>query len=377
MLVTVSRKLMIVGILLSGVFAASFETQIVEGVPPVVEDSKRELVILKNANLRPTLFADLGPSCKIPDAMTIDSNNNILVSIPNFINYEKLGSHIISIDENRKVSDWFTDLPDSPKTGEVHPMGLEFGPDGNLYIADNQYFTSKDYASRLLRIVMQAGKPVRCEVAIEGFKLANAVRWKGNSVYVSDTFFDLEKQPRQSGVFRISLAEMNKGVVKLQPGGKDSRIIARYTTKEGTGDIAGVDGICFDRDGNLFSGNFGDGVVSRTSFDQSGKVISQEVVIDHPSFTCCDGIVCDVETNKIYMTNSKLNSIHVYDVDQHSLQLLWENDDDNGATGLLDQPCEPVIRGNELIVVNFDMSFPGLKNKTNDDYNTMSVFKIK
>ncbi len=342
-----------------------------------IKKNKLKMTLLKDAKVSPTLFVNLGATCKVPDAMTLDSSNNILVSIPNFINYKKLGSRIISIDKNRNVSDWFTKLPESPKTGEVHPMGMEFGPDGNLYVADNQYFTSKKYASRLLRIVIEKGKPVRCEVAIEGFRLANAVRWKGNDVYVSDTFFDLEDQPRQSGVFRIGLDEMKKGMVKLLPKGKDKHIIAQYTTKKGAADSAGADGICFDRDGNLYAGNFGDGVVSRTTFDKKGNVVSQNVVIDHPSFTCCDGIVCDVTTNKIYMTNSKLNSIHVYDIDNNSLQLLWENDDNNGATGLLDQPCEPIIRGNELIVVNFDMTFPGLKNKKNDDFNTISVFKIK
>ncbi len=184
------------------------------------------------------------------------------------------------------------------------------------------------------------------------------MRWKDDYVYVSDTFFDLEDQPRQSGVYRIGLDEMKNGLVTLKPGATDFRLIARYTTKDGTGETAGADGMCFDRDGNLYCGNFGDGVVSRTSFDATGKPISQAVVIDHPSFTCCDGIICDLKTNKIYLTNSKLNSVHVYSVDDHSLQVLWENDDDSGATGLLDQPCEPVIRGDELIIVNFDMPFP-------------------
>ncbi len=352
------------------------ETKFLSQVP---ETSRvdRELTILKNANVKPSLFVDLGPTCKVPDAMTVDINNNVLVSIPNFLGYQELGSRILSIDTNRKITNWFVDLPKSPKTGEVHPMGMEFGPDGNLYVADNQYFTSKDHASRLLRVVMEGGKPTRCEVAVEGFKLANAVRWKGDYVYVSDTFFDLVDQPRQSGVYRIGIDEMQKGLVTLQPFANDSRLIARYTTKDGTGEIAGADGMCFDRDGSLYCGNFGDGVVSRTRFDSNGQPTDQAVVIDYPSFTCCDGIVCDPKTNNIYLTNSKMNSVHVYSVDDHSLQVLWENDDDSGATGLLDQPCEPVIRGDELIIVNFDMPFPGLKNTANDDHHTMSVFKIR
>ena len=41
--------------------------------------------------------------------------------------------------------------------------------------------------------------------------------------------------------------------------------------------------------------------------------------------------------------------------------------DTDGADGLLDQPCEPMVWGDKLLVVNFDMSFPGLKNTRNDE----------
>jgi sugar lactone lactonase YvrE len=366
----------LLGLLLCAWLANGAETLLANrGVPAATGVSK--LRVLENANVVPSLFVDLGPTCPVPDAMTLDAKNNILVSIPNFIDYKKHGSRIVAIDESRKITTWFDELPKSEKTGEVHPMGLEFGPDGHLYIADNQYFTSKDYASRLLRIVMKDGKPVRCEVVVEGFKLANAVRWHGNAVFVSDTFFDLADQPRQSGVYRILLEEMREGVVKLEPNAQDAHLVARYTTKDGTVDIAGADGMCFDRNGDLFVGNFGDGVISRTSFDEQGNVTSQSVVIDHPTLTCCDGIVCDPAENVIYITDSKRNAIHVYDVGEHALRLLWENDDDNGASGLLDQPCEPLVRGSELVVVNFDMPFAGLKNTAHDEFHTMSVFKIK
>ena len=56
---------------------------------------------------------------------------------------------------------------------------------------------------------------------------------------------------------------------------------------------------------------------------------------------------------------------------------LWENGDTNGAGGLLDQPCEPLIRGNELIIANFDMPVPGMKNTKFDPPNTISVIKLK
>jgi len=57
--------------------------------------------------------------------------------------------------------------------------------------------------------------------------------------------------------------------------------------------------------------------------------------------------------------------------------VLWINGDKTGEHGLLDQPCEPLFIDNKLIVVNFDMSFPGLKNRTNDSFNTLSIFDLR
>ncbi|NLC82980.1 MAG: hypothetical protein GX748_17515, partial [Lentisphaerae bacterium] len=55
---------------------------------------------------------------------------------------------------------------------------------------------------------------------------------------------------------------------------------------------------------------------------------------------------------------------------------LWENVDTDGADGLLDQPCEPMVSGDKLIVVNFDMKFPGLLNSANDSAHTVSVIDL-
>lgn len=51
------------------------------------------------------------------------------------------------------------------------------------------------------------------------------------------------------------------------------------------------------------------------------------------------------------------------------------NDDNDGAEGLLDQPCEPMVWGDKLLIANFDMSFPGVKN-SNDAVHTLSVINL-
>jgi sugar lactone lactonase YvrE len=348
--------------------------------------------------IRPELFLSFGEECNIPDGMALDKDNNIILSVPNYIHEAYAGEMSvpkvveksyagklmkITFEGGKPKATLWSMLPEHPESGLVHPMGLEFGPDGNLYIADNQYFKNKDYKSRLLKVIVKDGKAAGCEVAVDGFKLANAVRWKDNDVYVSDTFFDVPDKDL-SGIFKISMAEMDAGKVTLKHSDdpavgitKEPHLIALITAKDsGKDQTAGADGVCFDSKGNLYTGNFGDGWMTKVSFKADGSVAKQEY-IDKTSIECCDGIYCDQTTDEIYITNSKNNSIHILDTKTNKMRLLWVNEDDDGAGGLLDQPCEPLLRGNQLIVVNFDLSFPGLKNQTNDKFNTLSVFNLK
>lgn len=347
---------------------------------PQAEDATQQTKMLPAISLKPQTFVTLDPStCSVPDGMAIDANGDIILAAPNYIDYEKVkGARLFKIDKNRKVTEWFADLPKHPDTGKVHPMGIEFGPDGNLYIADNQYFSDKNYKSRLLRVVMENGKPVRCEVAASGFKLANAVRWHNNKVYVSDTHFDLKDKKDQSGVYAISLDEMKKGEVKLKPDARDSHLVAQYTAKPSGSDAEtdGADGVTFDKQGRMYSGRFGDGVISRTTFDDNGNPIKQETIVDDVSINCCDGIICDKNTNTVYVTNSKRNSIHAYDVDNNTFRIISENGNTTGANGQLDQPCEPLVIGDQLIIVNFDMPFPGMKNTTHDQPIGLSSIRL-
>jgi len=330
--------------------------------------------------IKPELFLSLGEDCNVPDGLALDRDNNIILSVPNYLFEGKYPGKLMKITftGGKASASVFYMLPAHPESGKVHPMGLEIGPDGNIYIADNQYFINTDYKSRLLKVIVKDGKAVGCEVAVDGFKLANAVRWKGNDVYVSDTFFDLPGKKHQSGIYRISLDEMNRGKVTLLPGAKDPHLLVQLTAKDFGKDeeTAGADGVCFDSKGNLYTGNFGDGVMTKVTFKPDGSVASQKI-IDDTSIECCDGITCDTRTDQVYITNSLNNSVHILDTKTNKMRLLWVNDDDDGAGGLLDQPCEPLIRGDQLIVVNFDMTFPGLKNQTNDEFNTLSVFNLK
>jgi len=331
-----------------------------EAQPPAPEGAK------------PSLFLSLDDKYNTPDGMTLDTKTgDIILACPNF-NDTKHPGVLVKIDPQNNLTHYF-DMPLHPETGKAGPMGLDFGPDGNLYVADNQYFDDKDHKSRLIRVNIKDGKPVGADVVVDGFKLSNAVIWKGNNVYVSDTSFDLPDKPGASGIYRIGLDEMNAGCVKLKPNATDPHLVAMFTTVPNhRNDLAGADGLTFDSKGNLYTGNFGDGVFSKITFDSDGKVTSNEVIIRDKEMPCVDGIFCRLETDEIYVADSEKNAIHIVTPDG-KLRTIWENDDCDGSDGRLDQPCEVLIRGKELIIVNFDMPFPGLKNSEVDKHHTLSV----
>ena len=331
-------------------------------------------VMASTAAAKPRLIVSLPEDCNTPDGCTLDAKGNIILSIPNFNNEAlmKAGAidkpspaRIVAIDKDNKLTTWyaFKDEDLHPDTKKVGPMDSAFGPDGNLYLADNQLFFDGNHKSRLLRINMKDGKPVDCDVVVTGFIVSNAVAWHGNKVYVSETILahpekvkDGAPKPKlHSGVYEIPMDGWKDGPVALKPYSKDSpdpHLIAVYETSNRIG--FGADGLAFDSRGNMYCGIFEDGIIYKTAFDKNGKAGKPALFAKDEKMMCCDGIIWRKADDKIYVADMLINGVQA--VDMHGkVTTIHQNGDTDGADGSLDGPCEVLARGDELIVISMDM----------------------
>ena len=173
-------------------------------------------------------------------------------------------------------------------------------------------------------------------------------------------------------MFRFKLGEEN---VKLKtPLREDSHLIATMKTYNEKIPF-GADGATFDDKGNLYVGNFADGTVHKLAFDKCGKVTSNGIFAKASILKSCDGIWYDRRTNKIYVADSMANAVQMVSMDG-TVQTLAQDPDNDGSGGRLDQPCEVVVRGKEVIVSNMDFPVPGGVNTTFNKPHTMSVIKL-
>ena len=338
---------------------------------------------------KPKLYVNLPDWCHNPDGMTVcDETGMIYLNGPNF-NMMKDGKKefaatLSCIDKDGKFEK-LLEYPPLAETGQCGPMGLDFGPDGNLYVCDNQYFHDKDHKSRILCVEMKNGKPTgKITPVVEGVKLANAILWYNNEMWVTDSYLDLPDAFGIGGVWRFKGDEILKQTkpLKVLPNGEDKHLVVKEKVKKiGREDTTGADGMTVDKNGVIYFGNFGDGVMYAITVDKSTDAVKCTKILDDERFQCCDGIFYDPACDLIFINDSQKNSIRVMTPlregrDRVFCWTLWENEDTDGTDGLLDQPCECVVRDGKMIIANFDWPFPGLRNTAVDKPYSLSVIDL-
>ncbi|GAB2467605.1 phage head-tail adapter protein [Hymenobacter qilianensis] len=325
----------------------------------------------------PKLLHTLDEAHNTPDGMALAPNGNIILSVPNLAN-NSYPAVLMEMTDTSLIP-YLTTLPPEPTTNKAAPMDLAFGPDGHLYYAENQYENDKKFKSRLMRVRVENGKPGTVETVVDNFALANAVVWKENKIYVTDSQWDMPNDDKGSAVLVFTLDELNKGVVHLKPKTKDPHVLATFTTQVNeTGLDNGADGLDYDSRGDFYTGSFGDGTFYKLTMKPNGTLAKKEALkLTGDKITCVDGLVIDRATDKVYVCNSRDNAIQVINLKNNSVTTLAKNGDTNGANGLLDQPAEVLLNGKRLYVTNFDKPEKNFVNTKSDAPHTMSVIDLK
>jgi sugar lactone lactonase YvrE len=324
------------------------------------------------------LLAVLPDFVNTPDGMALMPDSSIVFSAPNF-NDPASPAVLMKLSPDNKPA-LFYKLPVLQETGRIGPMGITRGPSGDLYLCDMQYMFGAGGKnllgkSRLLRVVIKDGRPAELVTVASGFNVANGVAVQGDGVYVTESVLEEGSNPLTSAVLRFKIGE--EGVQLKSPLKDDPHVLATFKSYKRQW-LFGADGIAFDSKGNLFVGLFGDGVMHKITFDAGGNVRSNTVFAKAPGLVNCDGMSCDLRTDKLYVADSAANAIQVISPDGSVRTLARNGDVDKAAklAGKLDQPCEALVRGNTIVVSNMDWPFPGMVNEKHEQPATLSVIDL-
>ncbi len=300
------------------------------------------------------LFAKLPEYISTPDGMAIDSEGNLVLACPNYAD-QTLPGCIVKIDKDRNVTKW-VDVPVHEETGLASPMGIAFGPDGDLYVCDNQGWPGRPELirkGRILRLRIVGNEIVKTTVVAKNMEHPNGMRIRDGYIYVTQSTLELVKHPSGklvSCVYRFKLDDENIDITNTL---EDKNILTTFITLNEK-DQYGVDGIEFDHDGNLLVGNFGDGAVHKVTFNEDMTVKSNEVWAKDPeNLESTDGMIM-AEDGNLYIADFCANAI-VKVAPDGTVSKVAQSPDCDGLDGGLDQPGEPIIWNGVLVASCFDI----------------------
>lgn len=346
----------------------------------------------------PTLLSTLPDYVTTPDGMAIAPDGALIVACPNYADPTKPAC-LLRISPTHQIEKW-ADVPVLEKTGRACPMGIEFGPDGDLYVCDNQGWpgtAAGAFQGRILRLRVRDHAVQSTTVVARGLEHPNGVRVRGKYLYVTQSLMTRDKDPSGrlvSAIYRFGLDDHDVTVANTR---QDPQVVATFLT-ENPHCQYGADGLVFDRAGNLFVGNFGDGRIYKLTFDARGNVASNVVFArtDHayelnpqdPGFLAratkakmrtTDGICID-ERDNLYVADFSNNAIARV-TPSGEISVIAQNGDTDGRKGELNEPGEPIVWRGELVITNFDAVLgPDHRDKVNtrhDSPATMSVIAMK
>jgi sugar lactone lactonase YvrE len=325
----------------------------------------------------PKLFTLLPDYCATPDGMAIDAEGNLIVACPNFADQTRPGC-LVKISVDHKVTKW-VDVPVLAATGLACPMGIEFGLDGDLYVCDNQGWKGTKegaFKGRVLRLRIRDNHVAKTTVVAEGMEHPNGVRVRGGYLYVTESMMTKVKDPSGLVVSAVYRFKADDQGIRVTNTLRDKNIITTFLTQNRACQY-GADGIAFDKAGNLYVGNFGDGAVHKITFDAKGNVSANKVWAKDPKqLQTTDGLCFDAKGN-LYVADFSANAVAVVTPDA-KIRRIAQSPDSDGQHGELDQPGEPIIFDGKLVLSCFDLvTGPDKVNTKHDMPAKMSMLEAE
>jgi len=302
------------------------------------------------------LFAKLPEYVTTPDGMAIDGEGNLILACPNYAEvYAKKPGCILKIDKDRNIRKWF-DVPVHPETGIAAPMGIAFGPDGDLYVCDNQGWSGKPELvekGRILRLRIKNNMVIKCTVVAYNMEHPNGMRIRDGYVYVTQSCLPKVEHPSGKLVSCVYKFALDDEGIEITNTLEDKNILTTFITEHPQIQY-GVDGIEFDRNGDLLVGNFGDGAVWRVKFNEDGSVKEQFVWAQNPEeLMSTDGMFMTADGN-LYIADFCANAVAKVTPDG-TVTRIAQSGDCAGFDGGLDQPGEPIFWNGRLVLSCFDL----------------------
>ncbi|WP_294618671.1 SMP-30/gluconolactonase/LRE family protein [uncultured Bacteroides sp.] len=323
-----------------------------------------------------TLFIELPEYCPTPDGMAIAPDGNLILACPNFAD-QTMPACLMRITPDKRISKWI-DVPVLPETGVACPMGIAFNEKGDLYVCDNQGWTGSEQGrgkGRLLKLIFDARGELQETVTVAcNMEHPNGVRVHRGKVYVTQSSLSaIPSEKLVSGVYCFNEDDRD---VEITNTLEDKNLLATVVTRNPQVQY-GLDGIVFDKAGNLYVGNFGDGAIHKITLNKKGEVLSNAVwAQDSTQLTTTDGICMD-EKGNMYVADFSVNTIARITPDGQITRIAQSPDCD-GSNGGLDQPGEPIVWNGKLIVSCFDIvTGPDKVNTGHDKPYTLAQLELE
>jgi len=235
-------------------------------------------------------------TCTTPDGMAVDAQGRLVIAAPN-CNRKQPGALFRLDAPGGKPYKWF-DVAPLAASGYSQPMGVCFGPEGELYVCDCQ----RKGLGRVLRYTFRDDRVASCETVAEGLHNANGVKYLNGRLYVTQAFlYDIPRGDgaATSGLYMFNATDRN---VRVGNTPADPQCVFADVTRNPK-IRCGLNGVAVDSKGRVYTGNYGDGRLWRLTPGADGRIVDAvEIVHPEAGVVTPDGLCADAEDN-IYVAD--------------------------------------------------------------------------